>query len=379
MNTSPSRRASSDPGGVPSASTSSPLSRFVRNVAGSLRSSMPTSCRCAVPRGWMKTSIWPPHASPTSNATSSATPKAAIFGVPDFRTFCASSKTAPSMQPLETEPAILPERVTSILEPSGLGLDPHVSMTVATAMSSPPAIHSFSSSKTSLIAGSCCRSPFDRPLRGGSPSPSQGGKGSQEAAEILEGVDIVGREKVVAEGQRRRHPPRQRLVTLRTQQWVEPDQPVRGAPQVDELGGELCGIAAIPPVADDDHHRAIAAAAARPAPVEIPDRVAAPAPAAEVVDAFAHRVAGAVEVSIAQQPRAPRQSRREDEGLEVFAPRDRVGEDHQEPRVALHRAAHVADQHQRPAADARFPPEKGHQLAARADGVTRRTPQVDAT
>src|SRR5260370_1185953 len=85
----------------------------------------------------MKTSMCPPHARPTSNATSSATPNAASLGSPLLRTFCASSNTAPSMHPLDTEPAILPERVISILEPSGRGLEPHVSTTVATAPSSP--------------------------------------------------------------------------------------------------------------------------------------------------------------------------------------------------------------------------------------------------
>ena len=96
---------------------------------------------CSPDIGSMKTSMWPPHASPTSKATSSATPNAAIFGLPLFSTFCASSNTAPSMQPLDTEPAILPERVTTIFEPSGLGLEPQVSITVAMATSSPSRVH----------------------------------------------------------------------------------------------------------------------------------------------------------------------------------------------------------------------------------------------
>src|SRR5439155_15423890 len=87
----------------------------------------------------------------------SATRKAAIFGVPDCRTYWASSYTAPSMQPLETEPAILPDRVTSIFEPSGLELEPQVSITVAMAISSPSRVHSLSSLRTSLIWRSDCR------------------------------------------------------------------------------------------------------------------------------------------------------------------------------------------------------------------------------
>src|SRR2546430_10670782 len=124
----------------------------------------------------MRSSMWPPHARPTSNATSSATPKAAILACPLFSTFSASSKTAPSMHPLETEPAILPERVTSILEPSGRGLEPHVSTTVATAISSPSRVHSLSSLNTSLTAGARSASPSDRQLRGGDRSPAGGGR-----------------------------------------------------------------------------------------------------------------------------------------------------------------------------------------------------------
>src|SRR5438309_2222133 len=98
--------------------------------------------------------MWPPHASPTEKATSSVTPNAASLGLPAFNTFCASSNTAPSMHPFDTEPAILPDLVTAIFEPSGRGLDPHVSTTVASAISSPASLHAFNSSRTSRIATS---------------------------------------------------------------------------------------------------------------------------------------------------------------------------------------------------------------------------------
>src|SRR2546421_26417 len=80
------------------------------------------------------------------------------------------------MHPFDTDPAIFPERVTSIFEPSGLGLEPHVSTTVATAISSPSRVHSLSSFNTSLNICAPFSPPSDRPLRGGSPSPA-GGEG----------------------------------------------------------------------------------------------------------------------------------------------------------------------------------------------------------
>src|ERR1700694_4536581 len=83
----------------------------------------------------------PPQARPTSNATSSATPNAATLGCPLFSTFWACSKTAPSIHPLDTEPAIWPDRVTTILETSGRGLGPQVSATGETTTSSPPLRH----------------------------------------------------------------------------------------------------------------------------------------------------------------------------------------------------------------------------------------------
>src|SRR5437588_9713656 len=56
-----------------------------------------------------------------------------------------------------------------------------------------------------------------------------------------------------------------------------------------------------------------------------------------------------------------RQTRGENEGLEVFAPCDRVGEDHQEPRVAFHRTADVADQNDRSPLHTRLASEQRRQ------------------
>src|SRR5579864_9405792 len=118
--------------------------------------------------------------------------------------------------------------------------------------------------------------------------------------------------------------------------------------------------------------------ASGPPAVELTECIADARAAAEVVHAFAHRVKSAVEVAMAEQARDSRQPRREYKRLQVFPPRDGMGKDHQQSRVALHRAAHVADQHQGPPPDPRSAPEQRHQLSAGANRVSRRAPEVDA-
>src|SRR5439155_25938810 len=305
------RRASSVPGGVPSTSCDSPVTRFVRSVAGSSFSSMPISFFCTASSGCTNTSMWPPQASPTSNATSSATPKAAIFGSPDFSTFCASSNTAPSMHPFETEPAILPERVTAIREPSGRGLEPHVSTTVASAICSFASFHARSSSRISRMFANLL-------IRGAAT------KAGQQPAQVVEGLHIVSGQEVIAVRQRCRHAARQRLVALAADERVQPDEAVRGAAQMAELGRQLSGVATIPAVADDDHDRSVSEHAARPLAIEVDERGADARATAEVVHTLGDRVEHLVDVALAQQARDAREARREDERLEVLAARHRV-------------------------------------------------------
>ena len=54
----------------------------------------------------------------------------------------ASSTTAPSTQPPETEPSNRPSPSTTIWLPTGRGDEPHVAITVARATSFPFRIHS---------------------------------------------------------------------------------------------------------------------------------------------------------------------------------------------------------------------------------------------
>src|SRR5205814_8465078 len=51
----------------------------------------------------------------------------------------------------------------------------------------------------------------------------------------------------------------------------------------------------------------------------------------------------------------------------------------QEPRIALHRAAHVADQHERPPPHTRTAVEECHQLPTRPDRVAGGAAKVDAS
>src|SRR5258708_7891974 len=210
-----------------------------------------------------------------------------------------------------------------------------------------------------------------------SSTPGPTAQPGQQAAEVLERLQVVGGEKVIDMRQRRRHAACQRLVSLRAQEGVEPDQSVGRTPEVDELGREPCRISSVPSIADDDHHRAVSQHAPGPMAVEIGQRLADAGASTEIVDALAHGLEAAIEVSIAKQSSDPRKSRREYEGFHILPARDSVREDHQQPRVALHRTAHVADQHQRPSAYPRPAVEQAHQLAARPDRMACGAPKID--
>src|SRR5580704_16762870 len=98
----------------------------------------------------------PPQESPTFHAVSSATPNSSIFGVPLLITSSASVTTAPSTQPPDTDPRNVPSSLMTRLEPAGLGAEPQVSTTVASATPWPDFIQSsaalrMSSSRLSMV------------------------------------------------------------------------------------------------------------------------------------------------------------------------------------------------------------------------------------
>src|SRR5271166_447728 len=91
----------------------------------------------------------PPHESPTRQAVSSATPNSSMRGAPLTITSAASSTTAPSTQPPDTEPRKLPSPSITRCDPTGRGAEPQVSTTVASATSRPSSRQASAASKTS--------------------------------------------------------------------------------------------------------------------------------------------------------------------------------------------------------------------------------------
>src|SRR5215831_590478 len=147
--------------------------------------------------------------------------------------------------------------------------------------------------------------------------------------------------------------------------------------QARQLAGEQLRVPPIPAVADDDDDGPVPQHPASPAPVELGKGLANSSATAEVVDGPADLGEGEVHVAAPQKTGDPGQPRGEDERLNVLTASDGVGEDQQQPRVALHRSADVAQQHDRAAPEAALAVKQPDQLAARADGVTGRAAEVD--
>src|SRR5260370_26832894 len=111
------------------------------------------------------------------------------------------------MQPFDTEPAILPDRVTTILEPRGRGLEPQVSTTVASATCSPAFVQAFSSLRTSRISPlPSCRAPVET---------------RQHPPEVVKRLHVMSCKEVIAVGKRGHHASRERLGTLAPQQRIQ--------------------------------------------------------------------------------------------------------------------------------------------------------------
>ena len=159
------------------------------------------------------------------------------------------------------------------------------------------------------------------------------------------------RQEVVHERQRRLQPARQRRVVEGADQRVEPDQAMAAPLQARDLLAQHDRIAAVPAVGDEQHDRAAVRARGAPtaggtaaAPRRCACRRTSRAPPATTVG---HRL---VEPAARAAALVTRVSRgREDERLDAAVPPpDGVGEVQQHARVALHRAADVAQQHERP-------------------------------
>src|SRR5262245_59257375 len=132
----------------------------------------------------------PPQDKPTFQAVSSATPNSSIFGFPLSITSTASVTTAPSTQPPETEPRKLPSLSITRLEPTGLGAEPQVSTTVASATPRPDFRHSSAALRISSSRASMAIPPsgdaFEHQFR----IVTLGGRARQRAHQFGHGLQI---------------------------------------------------------------------------------------------------------------------------------------------------------------------------------------------
>ena len=183
------------------------------------------------------------------------------------------------------------------------------------------------------------------------------------------------RREAVHERQRRRHPPRERLVGRVAEQRVEPDHAARAALDAQQLRGEDVRVPGVPAVGEDDHDRA-AVDQRRPAAIELRERLADPGAPRPVP----HRGEPAQHLAIGARPqivRDPRQPHRERERLHARERGLQREEELQEkPAVEVHRARDVAQEHQADLLALASPEAQVDELSAREIGA-QRAAQVD--
>ncbi len=193
--------------------------------------------------------------------------------------------------------------------------------------------------------------PGERRVRGRLAPPPRVARpdAAEDLAEPLERGDGPGRQEVVDVRVGGPHPAGQRLVAGRAGQWVEPDEAVAVAPEARGLGRDERRVAAVPAVRHDDDDPRRPQRAPRPLLVERPERLADPRAAGPVVDRVGDPGERAIAVAVAEQPRDAGEPRPEHERLRphLGRGRQRLDEPQQQPRVALHRARDVAQDHER--------------------------------
>src|SRR5215218_1906610 len=228
---------------------------------------------------------------------------------PASRAARISSAAAPSTQPPDTDPAIRPSSVTSSTAPSGRGAEPNVRTTTARPTPAPSAVQPASVSSSSCMPSPPVRSAeragpirvvvlrLDDPRRGdvggleaerrrdargmghGAPPPAGPLAGpGQHLPEPFERGEGTRRQEVVDERERGLHARGERLVAGCRGEGVEPHEPVAVAPEASRLGGDERRVATVPAVGHDDDDAARAERPARPAVVELAERLADPGP-----------------------------------------------------------------------------------------------------
>ena len=165
-------------------------------------------------------------------------------------------------------------------------------------------------------------------------------------------------------GIRRLHAGRERLVAGRAGERVEPDEPVAVAPQAGRLGGDERRVAAVPAVRDDDDDAARAQRPPRPlwlnsrndSPIRVP-------PAQSVTLSATRASARSRSRSCISRVTRVRRVPNTNDSVGPRAAGQRLDEPQQQPRVALHRARDVAQDHELARLADLAPPHPLHELA----------------
>src|SRR5215208_5418122 len=218
-----------------------------------------------------------------------------------------------------TDPARSPAEETAMVAPTGRGAEPSTLTTVAIATWLPAERQASTSGRTSFMgashfstgrarlmrhghgaslasmvagavqsssgkqidAGEACFAPPSRDeLSGRGRRRHEAAHGrlvldlSKEIGERFQALQIVDRQKLVDVGHGGPHTLRERLVTWRAKERVEPDETAAGALQARHLPAEQFRISPVPAITDDHHRGTGAEDAARPLIVEGLDRLA---------------------------------------------------------------------------------------------------------
>src|SRR4051794_21304086 len=226
--------------------------------------------------------MMPPQVRPTENASSSLTPYRCSTAARSDRTASASSYTAPSTQPPETEPTAVPSGPTSIAAPGWRGADFQVPITVPRPTVSPERHQDSRSVSTSRMR--------------------------DHLREGVQGIEGVAGQQVVEVRQRRGHAGGDGGEAVLAPVRVDPPHGVGEPGQPGHLLAQQGGVAALPPVRRDDDDRPPGRPALPPEVQEGPQRLAEPGAAAPVRDGRPGRGQRLVRVAEAQLPGDPGQA-----------------------------------------------------------------------
>ena len=169
-----------------------------------------------------------------------------------------------------------------------------------------------------------------------------------------------------------------RRVVARPRKRIDPDEPIRRALQASRLELQARRIAALPAVGDEQNDRASAEDAARPAQIELMERIADARSTRPVGHCARDAPERGVRAALAQLPRDAREPRSEGECLDATpTARQRMGHMQEQPGVGLHRTRDIAEDHERPPLRARRATQEHHGLAARAQHPPQRRARIE--